>query len=701
MPDSSKMIYDRKRLADTLSEVLFVVYEHWPELPASVQARIETLRQELARDLPALSNANDRSNRIIQFLQALEQIPEVAAVAHDAFSAGKLAGPVRSFGGPNASETSELVERLTIDPALVYEAQPAMRSSQAPSTPPSARMEPANGETEEAAIESASPEGEDVDLHTKIDFPEQIRPLSEHPLIIQLTLEEPTESRVKGIVSIRFPEPREPEIVEVRVTAPGFTETTGVWSRTMAVYSYQDSQPAVFLLKAPGQPGEHRITVDFYHRGRNVGTFAFNSRVSAFGAAASTRSAPGTTRLSAETVAAGPTSLTAFAGIRLPESPPPPVDVELRIVTGNRPNELHFILHSALAHVGYHWRDMGSVQLTAENPAQYLEKTFWELSQLAAQPVDNLTEADARVNEDRIRSIGEQLYLDLFPAPLKREYWRIKELRDAGKLSSLLITSDEPSIPWELVKPYEYDQDSGEERDDDFLAGGFQLSRWLAGRGPADRVAIRAARLVAPVLDLAFVEDEVKYFAEQLPAAGVDAGTPIKTRAEVLGLARTGGVQLVHFAAHGRFEPQHADRSPLSLQDGEITPADFRGSGARGLRRDRPIFFLNTCHSARIAFVLTGLGGWAETLVAELGVSAFIGTHWEVNDLLAAEFATHFYDCLGAGQPLGEAFHNARQKIRQRQPANPTWLAYALYGDPNSRVIFQGSQQEPVDGDEP
>jgi hypothetical protein len=37
---------------------------------------------------------------------------------------------------------------------------------------------------------------------------------------------------------------------------------------------------------------------------------------------------------------------------------------------------------------------------------------------------------------------------------------------------------------------------------------------------------------------------------------------------------------------------------------------------------------------------------------------------------------------------LGEAFQRARLHIRDQQPGNPTWLAYALYGDPNSRVTW-------------
>jgi hypothetical protein len=38
--------------------------------------------------------------------------------------------------------------------------------------------------------------------------------------------------------------------------------------------------------------------------------------------------------------------------------------------------------------------------------------------------------------------------------------------------------------------------------------------------------------------------------------------------------------------------------------------------------------------------------------------------------------------------PLGEAFSRARLAIKQSDPANPTWLAYVLYGDPWSLVTL-------------
>lgn len=676
--DLSDMIYQRRRLHVTLQQVMVRLYEQWDRLPSETQETVERLRQQLATDLDNVSNAPGaamrRGDLIEQFLLALEELPAVRQIADHELRAGKTTIVVRSGSGPSQQNTAVLLDLLQADPAgfgRAAEAAPPSKGINFAPPPPALREEEA---AEVAPVEPVQPEEESeaVQFHTKVDFPQQIRPQDEKPLIVQLTLERPAETRVDETVGIRFAKPQLPEMVEIFVTAPGFSERTGVWSRTIAVYSNQDSQPAIFLLKPEDlQPGSRRITIDFRHQGRSVGSFAFETRVDPIARGDGTGVQP----------------LRDF-GINLPQgTPPPPVDVELRIVKGNQDNTLHFTLHSTRAQVGYHWKPVGSVTINnLADPLTFLNHHFERLNQLAAKPVDSLDEDDALVFVDDIQAIGEGLYEDLFPDDLKDEYWRLKELRDKGEIHSLLITSDEPWIPWELVKPYE--EQNGEIREGDFLAGDFELSRWLAGRGPMDQLEIRAARIIAPNLDLAFVAEEREYF-DELSQKQIDVGMPLQSRTDVLKIARAGGIQLLHFAAHGTFNAASVNESAIVLQNNEeLIPDDLVGRRVSGLRRDRPVVFLNICHGARLAFDLTGLGGWAEKMVDDVGVTAFIGSHWEVNDLLASQFAETFYNNLWAGQSLGQAFHNARSAIRERQPANPTWLAYTLYGDPNSRVTW-------------
>jgi hypothetical protein len=329
-----------------------------------------------------------------------------------------------------------------------------------------------------------------------VDFPGQVRALEEQPLVVQLTLQQTAESAAAGTVGIRFADTRKAELIEVVVTAPGFSERTQSWRRVISLYSQVDSQPAVFLLQAGAKLGEQMLTIDFYHRGRAVLCTAFVTRVVA-------------------ELASTPPPLMVKPGAQqlesIPSSPPPPPDLELRIVL-DQTNTLQFKLHSEIASLGYQRRDLGQVKL-ATFPRQFLDQLFVRLSELAATAEDFADEQMQSAFTEEIETIGQSLFEELFPPELQKEYWRLKSLREEGKVRTLLVISDEPWIPWELVKPYTFDPESNQEQNDGFLAETFQMSRWLAGRGPAPSLEVKAARLVAPMSNLAFTEREKAYFA--------------------------------------------------------------------------------------------------------------------------------------------------------------------------------------------
>ncbi|HMN29075.1 MAG TPA: CHAT domain-containing protein, partial [Caldilineaceae bacterium] len=370
--------------------------------------------------------------------------------------------------------------------------------------------------------------------------------------------------------------------------------------------------------------------------------------------------------------------------------PPPPPDLTLSIVYDRLRKTLQFKLHAESPEVGYRDRSMGEVALTAD-PSEVMAELFLNLSTMAATPVDSASAEEQAVQLAELETIGEDLFARLFPPALQQEYWRIKRLREQGLVRTLLIISDEPWIPWELVKPFQFDQASGAAHQDGFLAEEFHLARWLARRGVAPVTEIRAARLVAPRSNLAYTEKERSFFAE-LAQQGIEVGEPLGTRSKVLETFGAARVKLVHVAAHGAFQMQSPNNAPLELDNNEyLRPADLAGSRALAARRERPLVFLNACQVGQLAFYLTGLGGWAERMVADIGVSAFVGALWEINDQLAAEFAIFFYRQLIAGTSLAAAFHAARLHLREQAPGNPTWLAYTLYADPNARVTWLSS----------
>lgn len=508
--------------------------------------------------------------------------------------------------------------------------------------------------------------GAPVMLYSDVDFPRTVKRSTTlwEPLIVRLV----TTPGDAGAVTVPVPfiDPAAPELVDVLLTAPDFEERLTQWQRTILVYADRPSQPAIFLLRS-NLPGDKRLTVDFYHAGRQIGSAAFQTSVQ--DATTSARAAP---------VGEG-VEIDAF-----PLSPPPAADLELRVVRGLNENRLTFTLHSANPAVGFHWTPAGDVELARANPLELLEEKFSRLSLLAGQPdfdAEQTTRASAFFT-----ALGEELWDEVLPERFKTALWpEIRRLRDAGLVHSFLITSDEPWIPWEMVKPYTVDVVTEAESAEPFWAEQFALARWLAGRGAAARMPVATARLVAPDLDLEFVEVEKQAY-EGLAARGIGVAAPLQSRAAVQALLQEGGAQLVHVATHGVYDVANPNRARITLQGGALTPDDLSPSATKGLRAARPLVFLNACSVGRLGLGLTGLGGWAEKFINTGRVGAFIGTLWEVNDELAAAFAQHFYDRLFAGDALGDAFHAARLHVRDISPANPTWLAYTLYGDPNGEV---------------
>lgn len=783
----------------TLATVMTKLLANWTLLPAALQAQIDARRLRFCDDLLALKDFQ-RANKLIELLQWLESVSEVATISRTELAAGK--GPVMRSGfvqisnaevqqlrtaleaKPAGAPTTKASIELTFQVQIEFKAKIDANTQQpfivrlAPATLPEAQADSivvtfeelgkpvplevalsapgfteqtgdwtrtiyvfSNGvslpaifllnagaslgdqrvtvdfrqpvgrmlhQTEIAApskdvtrgAESAtakSPFNQAVDFYTRVDFPAQVRPLEERPLIVQLTLQRPQTTALETKLGLVFADARKPMQIEIVATAPGFSERTQNWRRVITVYSQTDSQPALFLLKAGAASGVQLIRLDFYHQGRLVGSGEFSTEVTSNITAATPERKVQGTNLQLE---------------ELLTNPPAPADLELRIVFNRQTNELQFMLHSEIAELGYQRRFMGVTPLN-QNPRQFLDSTFARLSKYARRsftptaPSSAAEEANRGLRPpgsgpagvgvnynfaaeivDEIATIGQDLFQKVFPPALQQEYWRLKALRDQGKVHSLLVISDEPWIPWELIKPYTFDNKTNQELNDDYLGVAFQFVRWLAERGPAHQVKVKAARVVVPEANLPATEREKTFFIA-LEKQGVMVGQPLRTRAEVLQTVKLGEIKLLHLAAHGNFIPTNADESPLVLQNGEqLRPADLAGARSSGFRRDRPLVFLNACHTGQAEFTLTSLGGWAERLVGDIGVGAFVGSLWEVHDELAADFAIAFYKNLIAGQTFGAAFHNARLSIRQAQPANPTWLAYTLYADPNGKLTL-------------
>ncbi|MFO7635052.1 MAG: CHAT domain-containing protein [Caldilinea sp.] len=639
-------------------------------LPTEARRQVQTVDEALATTLAGAPRTPYAAYE--EALKQLETIPGLVAALADRFL--------------NWKEAQRLIRRSAdfVTSASWPEAAAAIPKGIADGPwPEVAAAEPSAGAApEESATELSTTETVQVDFHTDVKFPTSVQRWQVNWLIVRLRLQKPEDSAASGVVPVEFTkegnEPPPPEVLTVRVFAPDFEEETRAWERTITVRYDQDSDPAVFLLKS-GELGKKRISIDFYHKGRLVGSVAFMTEVT-------------------QNQSAGASIILARSDDDAPEfarferNPPPPADLHLRVVKKAQENTLAFWLDSPLTEVPYRWEFMGETPLTSKDPMTFLAQELAPLNEMVRILTGVLTEQESAEAEQRLAFLAEGLFEQLLPERFREEYFaRILPLSNAGVIQSLLITSDEPWIPWELLKPYHFSVGEGRENTDDFWVTRFRLSRWLAGRGPLARVNVSAAALVFPDVGLPAVDLERAFFDDLSTRRMITLSGPSMLRKEVLDLFMLGGYQVMHIATHGQFNAENADQSGIELADEMLRPSDLRGSLLRGIRRSMPLVFLNACDGGRANFGLTGLGGWAEKLFREANAAAFVGALWEVHDELAVEFSKHFYNRLSEGDTLGEAMRAARMHVRDLDPLNPTWLAYTLYGDPNAAVQIGAS----------
>lgn len=307
--------------------------------------------------------------------------------------------------------------------------------------------------------------------------------------------------------------------------------------------------------------------------------------------------------------------------------------------------------------------EFGPVVLDRE-PGAFFQSLFDDIRHLAreAQAPEDLSR--------RLAGRGVRLLEELLPEPLQR---RFEQLRN--RVRTVQVLSDEPWIPWELLRFREREGEPG-----CFFGEAFALTRWLRGVPDAPRLPLRRMALVVPRdSNLPHAEPERRYLLDQ----GIDGRRieeiPARPSAVAEALARD-GYDGWHFTGHASTPANEPQRSWMGLEDNtELRPDDFYDRA--NLWSSRPLIFMNACQTARAGFSLSGLGGWAHDFF-HVGAGAFLGTYWAVRDEPALCFSQAFYGALFAGAAAGEAVRTARLEVRDRFPGDPSWLAYTLFANP-------------------
>ncbi len=381
-----------------------------------------------------------------------------------------------------------------------------------------------------------------------------------------------------------------------------------------------------------------------------------------------------------------------------PKPPVEPVDLVLRVSTrwdgGDR--ILEYRLHSpsgaarGLSGKAHRSRPLGAPDAFRQDLVKELERLRGGVG--AREAVLLRDEV-----HDTLADIGHWLYQRLFSKSMQEAY---RGFRD--QIRTLLVVSDEPWIPWEIVRPFG-------DRDDDFFCMQFEMGRWLAEA--ADPVVVKGVRQLLclavgeledqaalpeaddePKILMAFADHPAKVTGLVLRNPGFD---------ELKGRLRD-GVDLLHFAGHGLHRESSVEGAEsawrpelagIELADRPFLARDLVGEVAARLRQERPVVFFNSCESGRLGWALTGLGGWAQSWVEDCGASAFLAPFLSVNDTAAHELAAIFYRELREGRTVGNALRTARRELRKPRERDDAakddvaWLAYSLHAHPNLRVV--------------
>jgi serine/threonine protein kinase len=562
--------------------------------------------------------------------------------------------------------------------------------------------------------ESAPPDSlRPLRRHTDISFPAQVPLGRVQHLRIQLVpaeeelpaggvQERPRPHAHDATLNLLVSPPRHGETppvrVRVSVTAENL-EIEGPGHDELVVPLEGKSAAVRFALRGL-EPGPGRVMIDFAQDGRPVGSVDLSPEV--------VERNPGTS-IGRAALAGG---LDLVLDKETATSPPDLVIKVFEHRLAGLPGRLHFVAFSPreeLRDLPLLDGDFGTVDLKAEI-ATWVEEQLSGLASLSLHADSTAEEASSA-----LASVGHNLFEQLFPRELQDLNWTLRE----RSVKTVLILSDEPHIPWELVKPYRNNPTSGGFEEGEFWGERYALTHWLRGRPPALRFSLGRICALAPGMRAA-ADTGGRATRDMIASSPVSESSPVPSAdhpasgwlsideelellralegsgsrfirlsavgSELVRAFEEAEFDLLHLVAHGQYGGScSGDASAVLMEDGPFRVSSFSPRMAASLSRSAPLIFFNSCQSGRLGFSLTRLGSWGARFV-QLGCGGFVGTLWPVTDRAALEFARAFYLGLTGGQPIGEAILRARLHVRERYPHDPTWLAYCCYADPLARI---------------
>jgi hypothetical protein len=560
------------------------------------------------------------------------------------------------------------------------------------------------------------PEGADgtsVTRYPKIDLTVEDRPQRQVLLTIDLALLPDPRTETSG-VTVTAPEGWTELRIQTEITAPDLRFEPGQDSRTIVVHKNAPSEPYRVKAWMSGDLKEQdaiEVRATFYYEGRNCGSARRAFPISQVLQATPLRKAVTLDVEAATTVRALEGQLKAgkiadkLLSMELPKQSVipesrrevPPIGYtagSMEAPLGAKPPKLTVEIQSCFKEPGrqfWHLRVPDSVRdectlppdLTAEVDLKKDEPKY------VADLFKVLDAIESGQHMTFFQGLGDRLY-EITPACFQEVYWL---LFDKYGSFPIQILSNDPYVPWELMRPTRPENDK-RGPDPEILARRHPVGRWFLNKEGSMLIRLRAGKVatIAPdysqspphkgLRPLLSAQAESKKICDKLGSNAVRITGRKDNVLELFVDAKKEDIGLVHYAGHGASNFENAEYAQLFLEDTDLRPLDIRRKETQLGRNRHSLVFFNACGAGAPGLNLGVIGGFAEALIEDR-FGGFIAPLWSVYDVNASavilDFLEHVLLQDGAQR---QTFAAALQRIRNESgEESPTFLSYAYYGD--------------------
>lgn len=547
-----------------------------------------------------------------------------------------------------------------------------------------------------ASAPALIPATTEVARYPSIEAPEQVQPkqriavqvaLTEALLTPDVRIQSLNPGGVKktqdGQLVLSLPAEQKTWTLDVVLSAPGFDFPKGNVA-TLQLFQVGDSTPALFELtaKAIQQPHKNtKIYATFWHKGQYLAKVVRDIRITKTLESAETH-----------TVASsqGTATQTALAGFNLMQKVP---DLTLYILDNadpERPNETQIIVNSP------YLQPIAQTYYAHPGLNQWLAGYYEKFTQSRVRGLQKQAKVQTKLHQKDIMlplmsGFGNTLYQKFAPPAFKQVFWRLSD-KLGPQFDSIQIYTNNPSLPWELMKPSRLDG-SDQRR---FLGVEFNIARWHISENfqqldkPPQSIRVNNIHVIAPDYKqtnaLLWQAKELKSLQtlpgfRRIPSHYANLQAFFKQRPE----------GIIHFAGHGAVKQSASGAYTYSilLDDIELDLSIWQGLVSQA-SDTHPLFFFNACQVGQAHKNANVIEGWAPAVLAS-GASGYIGALWPLTDRGAAKFGIDFYQNLRqrtqtGGRNVAEQLRKTRQLFFQT--GDPSYLAYVFYGDPNLVLLY-------------